>query len=354
MIPWMKHLGRWPKPFAAPICILLVTLVGLVDFLTGYETFFFIFYLIAVFLGVWFVNPSFGVLVSALSVTAWVSSNIEAGAHYSSYFVPVWNAGILFAFYLVVVVLLAKLKNFNRELETRVRLRTESLAKEIRERTRLQKELLEIGERERRRIGHELHDGLGQQLTAAALAGQFTGQKLAEKKLPEEAEVLRMVAAIEQAIELTRQLSRNLSPVELSPGRLTENFRELAASAAVRFKVDCTFELHELGPLPDVAAATQFFHIAEEAVTNAVRHGRAQRIRISLEATDDEAVLTVTDDGTGLAENFSQQPGLGLRLMRHRADLLGATFGIERLPERGTRVTCTLPNPSISPTHHVE
>jgi len=355
MTAWMKNLEHRPKRFAVPICILLVTLIGLVDFLTGYETFFFIFYLIVVFFSVRWVSTSFGVWMSALSVTAWVSSNLAAGEHYSSYLVPVWNACIMFACYLVVVALLARLMKFNHELEIRVQLRTETLAKEIRERKRLQKELLAIGERERRRISHELHDGLGQQLTGAALAGQFTSQKLAKKNLPEQAEVLRMVSVIEQAIELTRQLSRNLSPVEWQTGRLAENFRELAANVAAKSKVDCTFELHELGALPDIAVATQFFHIAEEAVANAVHHGRAQHIRISLELTDDEATLTVTDDGSGLAENFSKQSGLGLRLMRHRADLLGATFGIESLPERGTRVTCTVPNPSIVlPTSHVE
>jgi signal transduction histidine kinase len=351
---WAKYPGRWPARFAAPLCILLVTLVGLVDFITGYETFFFIFYLAAVFLGVWFVNAAFGVLMSALSVTAWISSNIEAGAHYSSYFVPVWNAAIMFVFYSVVVALLAKLKSFNQELETRVRLRTESLAREIRERTRLQKELIEIGERERRRLGHELHDGLGQQLTAAALAGQFTSQKLAEKNLPESAEVLRVVDALESAIEQTRRLSRDLSPVEFQPGRLAENFRELADQASQQFCIACSFELHELGPLPDVAAATQFLLIAKEAIGNAVHHGRARHVRLALETMEDEAVFTITDDGGGIDEKSLRQPGLGLRLMRHRAELVGATFQIERLPEHGARVTCTLPNPSITKSHHVE
>src|SRR5271154_4716951 len=138
MIQRIKRLENWSKPSLAAICLGIVAAVALVDYLTGYETFFFIFYLFAVFLAVWFVGVSFGVLISALSVTAWISTNIAAGEHYSSYFVPIWNAAIMFVFYLVVVGLLAKLRNSQNELEKRVYQRTDALTKEIHERTRLQ------------------------------------------------------------------------------------------------------------------------------------------------------------------------------------------------------------------------
>ncbi len=339
----LKRWGQWPQRFIAPLCVCLVTAVGLVDFWTGYETFFFIFYLVAVYLAVWFVGGSFGVLISALSVVAWVSSNIGAGAHYSSDFVPVWNAFIMFIFYLVVVRLLLKIKYFNHELEQRVQLRTESLAKEIRERMRLQKELLETSERERRRIGHELHDGLCQQLTGAALAGQLVSQKLADMCVPEAEETSRLVCLIEAAIEQTRSLSRGLSPVELKPDRLRENFQELAARSSSQFKVACRFECDPATPLPDAEVATQLFHIAEEAVANAARHGRAQIINICLDIAEHELALTITDDGVGLPANFLQANGMGLRVMAYRADLIGATFEIEPLSTRGTRIACTLP-----------
>jgi signal transduction histidine kinase len=345
---WLKHLEGAPKRFVAPLCVLIVTVVAEVDFLSGYETFFFIFYLMAVILGVWFVNPGFGVLMSALSVAAWISSNIEAGARYSSYFVPVWNALIMFVFYLIVVWLLVKVRDFNRELEERVRLRTESLAKEVRDRMRLQKELIEAGERERARIGHELHDSLCQHLTGTALNGHLTGQKLAAQSLPEAAEVGRLVELIEQAIEMTRSLSRSLSPVEWLPGRLALNFQELAANSSELFNVQCRFECHESGPLPEAEVASHLYHIAEEAIVNAVRHGKAKNIVISLDATEEEWVLNVTDDGTGIPENHQNSKGMGLRIMAYRADLIGGTFSAGRQPGRGTHVTCTLPNPSNS------
>ena len=348
MTGWLKKLEGVPKRFMAPICVFIVTLVALVDFASGYETFFFIFYLLAVVLGVWFVNAPFGVLMSALTVVAWISSNIEAGARYSSYFVPVWNAVIMFAFYLIVVWLLVKVRDFNRELEERVRVRTESLAKEVRDRMRLQKELIEAGERERRRIGYELHDSLCQHLTGTALNGHLTGQKLADRSLPEAAEVNRLVELVEQAIEMTRTLSRSLSPVEWQPERLTLNFQELAANSSALFGVQCRFECHEGGPLPDLEVATHLYHIAEEAIVNAVRHGRAKNIVISLDASEEEWVLNVTDDGMGIAEDHQKKDGMGLRIMAYRADLIGGTFSVGRQPGRGTHVTCTLPNPSSS------
>src|ERR1700690_1041737 len=170
MVNWFKRLDLWSKPSVTALCVAIVGAVAAVDYLTGYETFFFIFYLIAVFLATWFVGRPMGALISALSVVAWGSTNIAAGERYSRYFFPVWNALIMYAFYLIVVLLLSKLRNLQKELQQRVRERTADLTKEINERTRLQKDLMEATEREQRRISHDLHDGLCQHLTGTALA----------------------------------------------------------------------------------------------------------------------------------------------------------------------------------------
>jgi signal transduction histidine kinase len=347
MVAWIKQFETWSKPSLMALCLGIVAVVGFVDYLTGYETFFFIFYLFAVFLAVWFVSSFFGGVISALSVMSWISTNIAAGERYSSYFVPVWNAIIMFVFYLVVVALLARLRTMHKELEERVRLRTAMLTKEIQERTRLQKELLETSELVQRRIGYDLHDGLGQHLTGTALAGQVLGQKLAGQSLPEAAEADHLVELIQEAIELTRALARNLHPIEIQAGRLADNFQDLAAGASDRFKVSCQFECHPAAPLlpavNDINVATHLYRIAQEAITNAVRHGKARHINIRLDFTGNEIVLTIIDDGIGLPENARNGDGLGLRIMAYRASMIGATFNIERLSSLGgTRVTCTL------------
>lgn len=343
MLTRIERFETWSKQSLVALCLGIVAVVGFADFLTGYEIFVFIFYLLAVFLAVWFVGSSFGVFISALSVMAWTSTNIAAGERYSSFFVPVWNAMIMFGFYLVVVALLARLRNLHAELEERVRQRTAMLTHEIQERTRLQKELLETSERVQRRIGYDLHDGLCQHLTGTAFAGHVLGQKLAAQSLPEAAEADRLVELIEEAIELTRSLARGLHPVEIPAGGLADSFQELATVASDRFKVSCQFECHQAAPLSDVNAATHLYRIAQEAITNAVRHGKARHINLRLDSTDHEIVLTITDDGIGLPENARTGPGLGLRIMAYRASIIGATFDIVRLSYlSGTRVICKL------------
>jgi signal transduction histidine kinase len=346
MLTRLKQFQTWPKKVVILASIWFVTLVGLADYITGYETFFFTFYLLPIFAGTWRISTVFGVLTSALSVAAWVSSNIEDGAHYSNYFIPVWNAAIMFAIYLIIVLLLARLKRIHGKLEERVRQRTEALTQEIQTRTRLQKELLETSDREQRRIGRDLHDGLCQHLTGTALAGHFLEQKLAGKSPGDAGEASRLVQLIEQAIELTRNLSHQLDPVELKTGKLIDHFEDMAADTSQRFKVRCQFERSLPHPPEDAAVATHLYRIAQDAVTNAVKHGRAKSINIGLDSAADEIVLTITDDGTGQTEtkpNGMQDAEMRQRAMAYRADLIGATFNIERLNTHGTRVTCVLP-----------
>ena len=343
MFERIQRLENWPRWALTALCLGMVGMVGSLDYFTGSETFFFVFYLLAVFVAVWFAGVPLGVLISALSALVWVFGNICAGAHYSSSFIPIWNAAIMFVFYLIVVGLLARIRILHRGLEGRVRQRTAELTREIQERTFLQKKLLETSEREQRRIGYDLHDGLGQHLTGITLASHVLGQKLADKSVPESAEAWRVAELAEEAIELTRSLARNLPPVEIQAGRLVDAFQELAAKISQQLKVNCNFECSLAAPPADENLATQLYRIAQEAITNAVRHGKAKNINIVLDAAGDETALTISDDGIGLPENSRASNGMGLRIMKYRADTIGATFHIARLSSlKGTRVTCTL------------
>jgi signal transduction histidine kinase len=230
-----------------------------------------------------------------------------------------------------------------KELEERVRQRTAALTHEMQERRRLEKELLESSEREQRRIGQDLHDSLCQHLTATALAGQVLGQKLADKSLPEAAAANHVVGLVEEAIELTRTLARSLHPLEMQTEGLMRGFEELAVSTSERFKISCTFDCPTEVLLQDSAVNTHLYRIAQEAITNAIRHGKARHITIRLDTTADKSVtLAITDDGSGLPENGQNKDGMGLHIMAYRASMVGAAFDIRRLPVRGTCVTCTL------------
>ncbi len=337
-------LEKRSRAWIIGIALLIVLVVGLADFFTGSEVFFSIFYLVAVALTAWFVGKRSGIAISMVSVVTWLAGDLAAGAHYPSALVPVWNAVISLAFYLVVVWLVASLSSLHRELEARVRQRTMALTEEMAERERLEKELLETIEREQRRIGHDLHDSLGQHLTGTALAGQVLEEKLAMQSLPEAADAQRVVALVEEAIELTRSLARGLHPVTLEDAGLKPAFEELAAIIEERFHISCRCECVRELYIRDIAVATHLYRIAQESISNAIKHGQARHILLRFETSNESVTLTIQDDGRGLPADWSQSRGLGLRIMAHRATMIGAKFAIGPAPEGGTRVVCALPN----------
>jgi signal transduction histidine kinase len=221
-----------------------------------------------------------------------------------------------------------------------VQQRTLDLRRVIAERERLEVALLESGERERRRIGHDLHDGLGQHLTGTALAGQVVVEKLQAKQLEEGADVKKLVEHIEEGIEMTRRLAKGLLLAEIPPAALLGALRDLAAEVSSEFPARCDFRHEGEVAIRDTAAATHLFHITREAVHNAVHHGRARHIAISLSAATPALTLTVRDDGSGLPPREQRKQGLGLSIMAHRAEIIGWSFHIAAEPGGGTVVTC--------------
>ncbi len=344
LLTWIERRSR-----TALVCagLAMLALIGLVDYLTGFEILFSVFYLIAVGLAAWFVGRGFGLLMSFLSAIVWIGGDIKAGAHYSNPFIPAWNALILMAFYSIVVWLLTTLRNLTRQLEDKVRERTAALTQEMAERARLEKEILEVSEREQRRIGHDLHDSLCQHLTGTALAGQVLGEKLAAKSLPEAADADRVVGLVEDGISLARNLARGIYPVEMEAEGLMAAFEELANRVSTISKINCVFDCPSPVLVHDATAATHLYRIVQEAVSNAMRHGKAKRIGISLFRQGNSIALTIEDDGIGLPDTWQKGPGLGTRIMAHRAAMINATITIEPNPTEGTLVRCVFP---VAPT----
>src|SRR4029077_11129796 len=200
-----------------------------------------------------------------------------------------------------------------------------------------------VADRERRRLGQNLHDSLGQHLTGTALAAQVLREKLADRAEVEDAD--KVVRYIEQGIDLTRNLARGFFSPELEAEGLMVALHGLAEHTAERFQIACVVEGADGVPVRDSAMATQLYRIAQEAVTNAVRHAAAQRIDIRLSRDDRELTLTITDDGIGFPHQAPQPEGLGLRLMSHGAALIGANFDVRRNGRIGTIVTCKVSIP---------
>jgi signal transduction histidine kinase len=321
----------------------LLALVGYADYITGTEISLLAFYLLPIFFGLRYVGPGFAFLMAVLSALVWLFADIAAGERYSDSLTPIWNTGIRMSVFVLVVILFSA----RDELRKLVSQRTEKLRLEIQERTRLEKELLEIAEAEQRRIGHDLHDSLGQHLTATALAGKVLAKKLANKFAVEAANADQVVAMVEEAIELTRNLARTLHPIELGADGLENAMQNLAANLSKAFAVSCRFQHSGAVVLTDPNAGVHLYRIAQEAASNAIRHGRARNLVISLDATSHCLMLSVTDDGAGLAADARAKNGMGLRIMAYRAGLIGATFDIQNLPAGGSRAVCVL-NPGLA------
>lgn len=327
------------------ITLCLLGGVAALDFFTAYEHTLFLFYLVPV-LHLWRwagQGAAFG--MAFLCTLVWLLVNLAEGQPHHDFLMIFSDTIARLAVFLMIIVLLST----RQELQALVKQRTAKLQREIEERTQLEKELLGIAEAEQRRIGQDLHDSLGQHLTGIALAGKVLVKKLEDQSAAESSSAGRLVQMTEEAIEITRKLARSLHPIELRSDGLADALQNLAANISKASGVDCIF-VRSGGELTlGIDTCGQLFRIAQEAASNALRHGHASQIIISLEGARDKILLSVTDNGAGLPADARTKNGLGLRIMDYRARMIGAKFDVQNLPAGGARALCIL-NPGHSDT----
>ncbi len=235
------------------------------------------------------------------------------------------------------------------QLEMRVEERTADLRtayakleKVIIERKRLEAEILEIAENERRRIGFDLHDDLGQKLTGVSLILKGTETKLRHQQNPCADDVAKVYELIAEISEHTHNLARQFSSLNMQGADLPGVLKELAASVNRMFDVSCTFTAR--GALPNIPQSTtaQIYKIAQEAISNAIKHGKARRVSIGLAATSCQLIVTVKNDGLAFTPPSPNNKRMGLRIMDYRASTINATLEIKPAETRGTLVTCAV------------
>jgi signal transduction histidine kinase len=338
--------GLWPKRtalIALTVALVgLMAIIGVLDYLSGAEISLSVIYAFPIAIAAWYINRVAAYALSLLGVLLWIAVNFLNGIVVSTWLVPVWNASIRLAFYVLLIELLTQIRYLTRDLELRVSQRTRELRKEIAERERLQREMIETAERERQRVGRDLHDGLCQHLTGTALTVQRLAAKLEKRKLPEAGDAARAVDLIEEGIALARDMSKGLQPLDMHSGGLMLALDEFAASTSEIFGIVCRFECSSPVGVADTWTANNLYNIVREATANAIKHGGARTVTISLEASNDGTLLKVQDDGCGVSVRPLRNGGMGLRIMRQRAQLIGATFVIQRCAPVGTVVSCFL------------
>src|SRR5262249_32632128 len=152
----------------------------------------------------------------------------------------------------------------------------------------------------------------------------------------------RIVQGAKRALGEVRALSRLLIPVEVHSAGLTSALADLAARIREQVQVDCTFAGDRVAFGPDSLTATHLFRLAQEAVSNALKHGRAKHIEISLQRNKGYIALRIANDGPK-ARIAEENRGVGLKVMRYRAGLIGGDLTIESAKSGGAVVTCTVP-----------
>jgi PAS domain S-box-containing protein len=216
---------------------------------------------------------------------------------------------------------------------------------DVTERRGLEREILEIAGREQLRIGSDLHDGLGQDLTGVALMLRSVVAQLRKENSAARSDVEDIISLVNGAIESTRAMARGLAPVGADRGGLIAGLQSMAVRGMERYGVRAHFSTSLKEPLTlDDAAATHLYRIAQEAFTNAIRHGRVTQVTIDLATGDGTLSLSVQDNGRGFDERNASNNGLGLKLMRYRAQMLGGDVTIANNTGGGVVVRCTCPH----------
>jgi PAS domain S-box-containing protein len=213
---------------------------------------------------------------------------------------------------------------------------------DITDRKRLEEAVLEISAREQRRIGQDLHDGLGQHLTGVAFMSKVLEDKLAEAALPEAVDAAKIVTLVNEAIQKTRELARGMLQVVSEARGLMSALERRAAEVTDLFHLSCRFECHEAVLVHNKTQADHLYYIAQEAVNNAIKHGKARNILIGLTGANGRGALTIQDDGAGFDTALGSYPGIGLRIMNYRAKMINGVLEAHSSPA-GTVVVCRFP-----------
>jgi len=203
------------------------------------------------------------------------------------------------------------------------------IVRDIREQRRLEQEVLRISEHERHRIGQDLHDGLGQMLTGISLINRNIARSLKDENHELADEVADITTLVKEADEYARSLSRGLIPVEFEGQGLKAALERMMKNAEKLFNITCKFDAPDNIFFEDSTNLTHLYRIVQEATNNAVKHGNASEVDISIKNYDERLIIKIEDNGTGFSHDWEKDRGLGVRIMQFRSRLIGANLEIE-------------------------
>jgi PAS domain S-box-containing protein len=212
---------------------------------------------------------------------------------------------------------------------------------DITEHKKLERQMLAIEDRERANIGRDIHDGLGQILTAAAFKCEVLERSFKGHSSETATTAHELAELLNAAKEHTRYIVKGLVPVDANLTGLADGLRQLCESCGSLFHIPCEFRCNPAAVVKDYSASIHLYRIAQESITNAAKYGKPTRIIISLEKDQSRVILKISDDGVGFNSEKKSGKGMGMRIMSYRAQLINAELTVSSRPNAGTIISCT-------------
>jgi len=308
--------------------------VGTVDYLTGYDVTIYPFYSIPILVMVWFGDMKLATVISVLSTVSWWWADKASGHHYTTEWLRVWEAIMRFVFFSLVMLAGWTFKKQRDNIRARLEL--------LERAQQLEQEIITISEREQERIGRDLHDEVCQYLAAIGFSASMLKQELDSQSHALAKKAGDIASLLQDAAMRARDLARGLSPVDRDEGGLESALEELALTTAKLAGISCAVICPETVLITDNIQAIHLYRIAQEALSNALKHGRAKSVVIALEVSDGACSLRVSDDGVGFKPLPGERKGMGLKIMRYRARMISGKLEIQPNSPFGTVVICTI------------
>ena len=217
-----------------------------------------------------------------------------------------------------------------------------AVGRDITEQRALERRLLKIADDEQRRIARDLHDGLGQELTGLAMMAESLALNLKDQQQSEFDLANKISTQLDASRQLTQSLARGLRPIEIDSDGIESALSQLADRTDEGYRLACSFESQGNFETIDPDWATQLYRIAQEAVSNAIRHAKPSTIQIQLIETDGFLQLKIVDDGIGIKDLDQSQPGIGIKSMQYRSNVIGGELRVEPNAPQGTMVVCSM------------
>ncbi len=325
-----KTFARQSRGWIIAEMMALLLVIAMLDFSSGYEIRLLPFYAVPIFVLAWFCEKKWGIAAALLSGLIWWCANWFVGDPDLHGSIAGWEVSRHVGFFLVVAFVGSALRSRSDIAAERIALLERS--------QHLEREIVNISEAEQRRIGQDLHDGLCQYLAALACSAASLRDDLQKLQLLADANAAgELVKLLQNAVVETRELARKLVPAHVSSLGLVLALESLAQSVTRLHGINCKFSCDASSANCNEYTATHLYRVAQEAISNATRHGKAKNISLSLDAADHSLTLRVFDDGLGLSELNSE--GMGLTIMQYRARLIGGQLTVEQ-SNRGTMLVC--------------